>query len=199
MTTPPWAFSAEVGLWKYVGAQRRRAGLETLDPAAVVQVYAEDLARQARRQVDRLGGGDPAAVWPSSRLALRSAVTWTGSAVEQDAAVLAVRPSAGCRAPGHGLGRWSGHRRSPAAAGPVEPDVHLAGADRVLVLAVRPGPGAATAPSPSAAIIIRYVPEPGLGPVVSETACHRADDPGVVAGLQPGDPLGVGGAGRRAS
>ena len=75
-------------------------------------------------------------------------------------------------------------RSDPAAGRAFEPDVDLAGADRVLVVAVADAGGDALPPA-DRADHHQVVPEHRLG-LVAEELGHRVDDPGVIAGLQPG-------------
>ena len=89
----------------------------------------------------------------------------------------------------------SGQCTSSRPSGAVEPDVDLAGADRVLVVAVADagGDAVATADRPDHH---QVVAEHRLGLVAQELG-HRVDDGGVVAGLQPGQALEVGRPGLR--
>ena len=89
---PPCAFSALIGLWKYVGAGSER-GAELGAPALVVQVDADDL-----RGLARAAGAPPRPAGAGARrrrpARRRRAVTATGDAVQHD-------PSASpCRLPG---------------------------------------------------------------------------------------------------
>ena len=162
---------------------------------------ADDLRRRHGRQVDRVGDGDGAAVAGHQLVAVADDVD--GVAVEQDAPGLAQghgcllgwglspRPAGRARPSG---GRSRGRRASPwpreAIVGPVEPQVHLAGADRVLVVAVLPCSGGAGLLA-EGADHHQVVGEHRLGPEPHELR-HRVEDPGVVARLEPLDPLLVG-------
>src|SRR5580704_18900808 len=77
----------------------------------------------------------------------------------------------------------------PATCGPVKPYVHLAGADGVLVVAERAAWRGHRAPA-QPRDHHQVVRELGLRPHPGELR-HRVDHLGVVAGLEPGDPLGV--------
>src|SRR6478736_5459399 len=70
--------------------------------------------------------------------------------------------------------------------GPVEPEVHLAGADRILVLAVLAGRRPAVALT-ERADHHQVVAEPGFGPEPVELR-HRLQHPGMVALAEPRPP-----------
>ena len=77
----------------------------------------------------------------------------------------------------------------PASRWPVEPEVDLARAHRILIIAIRTR-GGGHRPFAERRHHHQVVPEPGLGAHLQELR-HRGDHPGVVPGLQPPDPLQV--------
>src|SRR6476620_8184347 len=81
-------------------------------------------------------------------------------------------------------------RLGEALLGPVEPEVHLAGADRILVLAILAGRRPAVALT-ERADHHQVVAEPGFGPEPVELR-HRLQHPGMVALAEPLQPLEVG-------
>ena len=123
-----------------VGRGGRQRGAELGHPAVVVQVHRDDLGGQHRRQVHGLAGRHPAPV-PGDQVVPRRG----GPARRR-------RPAGSCGTRSSAASRPAA-AMGPACRWPVEPEVDLAGAHRIFIVAIRTRGGGhrplARAPPPS--------------------------------------------------